>query len=153
MAEEKDKKVVDLLNINEENIEEVINSGAEVTKEIAEASAKKIAEKRKEEMTERLVNATLKSEYTRKSSYLSMKKTKKEMEIKKNYLKKFSEKDDKLRNGGISLEDYEKECKQIYKDANNLIREVGEWYDSQLDKLLNQYPEARYSWRYDSFKL
>lgn len=81
MAEEKDKKV-DLLNINEENIEEVINSGAEVTKEIAEASAKKIAEKRKEEMTERLVNATLKSEYTRKSSYLSMKKTKKEMETK-----------------------------------------------------------------------
>ena len=102
---EKDKKV-DVLNINEENIEEVINNGAEVTKEIAEASAKKIAEKRKEEMTDRLVTATLKSEYTRKSSYLSMKKTKKEMEIKKNYLKKFSEKDEKLRYGGISLEDY-----------------------------------------------
>lgn len=44
MAEEKDKNV-DLLNINEENIEEVINSGAEVTKEIAEASAKKILQK------------------------------------------------------------------------------------------------------------
>lgn len=149
----KDEKKVEVLSINEENIEEVINNSAEVTKETAEAAAKKIAEKRKEEMTERLVTATLKSEYTRKSSYLSMKKTKKEMEIKKNYLKKFSEKDDKLRNGGISIEDYEKECRQIYKDANDLIREVGKWYDDQLNKLMNQYPEARYSWRYGSFEL
>lgn len=149
---EKDKKV-DVLNINEENIEEVINNGAEVTKEIAEASAKKIAERRKEEMTERLVTATLKSEYTRKYSYLSMKKTKKTMEIQRNYLKKFSEKDEKLRNGGITLEDYEKDCKQIHKDANDLIREVGKWYDEQLNKLYNQYPEARYSWRYETFVL
>lgn len=152
MAKE-EKKSIDIVNVSMENIEEVINNGATVTQETAEAAAKKIAEKRKEEMTERLITATLKSEYTRKASYLSMKKTDKELSIKKNYLVKFSEKDDKLRNGGITIEDYGKECAELHKEANNLIREVGKWYEAQLEKLYNQYPEARYSWRYDSFML
>lgn len=149
MAEDK-KKVTE---VTTENIEEIINNGSVVTKEVAEEAAKKIAEKRKEQLTERLIEATQKSEYTRKSIYLSMKKTDKESNIKLNYLKKFSEQDDKLRNGGISLEDYEKECSKLKKEANDLIREVSRWYDDQRDKLYNQYPESRYGWGYNNYML
>lgn len=98
---------------------------------------------------ERHIDVTLKSEYTRLATYLSMKKTDKEKEVKLNYLKKFSEKDDKLRNGGITIEDYLKDCKELYKEANNLLREVDKWYQEQQNKLLNQYPKARYDWRWD----
>lgn len=147
---EKEKKNVE---ISTENIEEIINNGAVVTKEIAEEAAKKIAEKRKEKLTERLVIETQKSEYTRKAIYLSMKKTDKESTIKLNYLKKFSEQDDKLRNGGTSLEDYEKDCLKLKKEANDLIREVSRWYEDQTEKLFNQYPDARYGWNYGSYML
>lgn len=149
----KETTVADVTKISVENIEEVINTGSTVTEEAAKEVAEKIAEKRKEELTERLVETTLRSEYTRKSTYLSMKKTDKEREIKLNYLKKFSEKDDKLRNGGITIEDYEKDCQELYKEANKLIREVGQWYDEQLKKLYNQYPSARYDWKYSSMSM
>ena len=149
MAKEEEKKAVDIKDISAENIEAVINSGSTLNEETAKAAAEKIAKQRKEELTERLIDVTLRSEYTRKSSYLSMKKTDKERNIKVNYLKKFSEKDDKLRTGGISIEDYEKECAELYKETNNLIREVGRWYDDQHEKLYNQYPKARYDWRWE----
>ena len=142
-------KVADITKVSAENIEEVINNGSTVTEDIAKAAAEKIAKQRKEELTERHIDVTLKSEYTRLATYLSMKKTDKEKEVKLNYLKKFSEKDDKLRNGGITIEDYLKDCKELYKEANNLLREVDKWYQEQQNKLLNQYPKARYDWRWD----
>lgn len=92
MAKEEEKKAVDIKDISAENIEAVINSGSTLNEETAKAAAEKIAKQRKEELTERLIDVTLRSEYTRKSSYLSMKKTDKERNIKVNYLKKFSEK-------------------------------------------------------------
>ena len=148
MAKE-EVKVADITKVSAENIEEVINNGSTVTEDVAKAAAEKIAKQRKEELTERHIDVTLKSEYTRLATYLSMKKTDKEKEVKLNYLKKFSEKDDKLRNGGITIEDYLKDCKELYKEANNLLREVDKWYQEQQNKLLNQYPKARYDWRWD----
>ena len=106
MAKEEEVKVADITKVSAENIEEVINNGSTVTEDVAKAAAEKIAKQRKEELTERHIDVTLKSEYTRLATYLSMKKTDKEKEVKLNYLKKFSEKDDKLRNGGITIEDY-----------------------------------------------
>ena len=71
----KETTVADVTKISTENIEEVINSGSTVTEEAAKEAAEQIAKKRKEELTERLVETTLRSEYTRKSTYLSMKKS------------------------------------------------------------------------------
>lgn len=150
---EKETKVADVTKISVENIEEVINSGSTATEDAAKEAAEQIAKKRKEELTQRLINVTLRSEYTRKATYLSMKKTEKEKNIKTNYLKLFSEKDDKLRNGGITIEDYEKDCKELYKEANNQIREVGKWYNEQQEKLFNQYPQARWDWKYEGMNL
>lgn len=150
MAKE-ETKAVDVTKLSLENIEESINNGSTVTEEVAKEAAQKIADQRKEKLTERLITETLKSEYTRKSIYLSMKKTDKEKETKLNYLKKFSEKDDKLRNGGITIEDYAKECAALKKECNKLLSEISTWYEEKQEALYNQYPEARYSWRYESY--
>lgn len=146
MAIKEDKKNA----ITSDNIEEVINNGATVNEETAKAAAEQIAKQRNEALTERLIETTLQSEYTRKATYLSMKKTDKQKEVKLNYLKKFSEKDDELRNGKISIDDYTKACAEFYKEANKLLREVDSWYDEHKEKLMNQYPKARYDWRWDS---
>ena len=143
---EKDKKAT----VSVDNIEEVINNGATVTEDAAKAAAEEIAKQRKEKLTERLIQTTLRSEYTRKATYLSMKKTDKQKEVKLNYLKKFSEKDDELRNGKIAIDDYDKACAELYKEANKLLREVDNWYDECKEKLYNQYPSARYDWKWDN---
>lgn len=147
---ENNKKSVD---ISTENIEEVINNGGTINKEIAEESAKKIAEQRKEKLTQRHIEVTLRNEYTLKATHLSMKKTDKEKEIKLNHLKKITELSKKLTNGEVSLDDFDKENKEILKKARELMRGVNTWYDENLEKLYNQYPEARYSWRYESYQL
>lgn len=141
------------VEVSTENIEEVINNGATINKEIAEESAKKIAEQRKEKLTQRHVEVTLRNEYTLKATYLSMKKTDKEKEIKLNHLKKITELSKKLTNGEVSLDDFDKESKEILKKARELMRGVDTWYNENLEKLYNQYPEARYSWRYESYQL
>ena len=74
MAKE-EVKVADITKVSAENIEEVINNGSTVTEDVAKAAAEKIAKQRKEELTERHIDVTLKSEYTRLATYLSMKKT------------------------------------------------------------------------------
>ena len=76
MAKE-EKKVQNEQGINVDNIEETIRNGAVITEDVAKAAAEKIAKQRQEELTEKLIDVTIRTEYTRKRVLLSMKKTKK----------------------------------------------------------------------------
>ena len=148
MAKEtqEEKKVVETTI---DNIEEVIKNGAVVTENIAKAAAEKIAKKREEELTAKLIDATIKAEYTQKSMLLSMKKTKKEAEIKLNYLKKLTALNDKLRSGdkSLSLDEYEKQIKEEVATARKLIRENEQIFEEHRSNLDNQYPGTSWSWR------
>lgn len=130
-----------------ENVEEVIKSGAVVTEEIAKEAAQKIADKRKEELTERLIGCMKRSDYSRKKIFLSMKKTDKLSKIKLNYLKKFSALDEDLKAGKVSVDEYDNKCKELKKEAIKLISENDHWFDEQSNALDHQYPES-YGWRY-----
>lgn len=148
MAKEtqEEKKVVET---TVDNIEEVIKNGTVVTENIAKAAAEKIAKKREEDLTAKLIDATIKAEYTQKSMLLSMKKTKKEAEIKLNYLKKLTALNDKLRSGdkSLSLDEYEKQIKEEVATARKLIRENEQIFEEHRSNLDNQYPGTSWSWR------
>ena len=150
MAKE-EKKVQNEQNINVDNIEETIRNGAVITEDVAKAAAEKIAKQRQEELTEKLIDVTIRTEYTRKRVLLSMKKTKKESEIKLNYLKKFSELHDKLKSGdkSLSIDEFEKKINEERQTAGKLLRENETWYDEQLNALSKQYPTC-WSWRMNS---
>lgn len=148
MAKEGKKETVE---ITVGNIEEVIKSGATVTEEMAKEAAEKIAKQRKEELTERLISGMQKSDYTRKRIYLAMKKTDKEKDIRTNYLKKFSEIDDDLKNGKISIDEWEKKVQEEKNTATKLLRELDNDIDEQRKALDNQYRDARWSWNYGNF--
>lgn len=151
MAKEtqEEKKVVET---TVDNIEEVIKNGTVVTENIAKAAAEKIAKKREEDLTAKLIDATIKAEYTQKSMLLSMKKTKKEAEIKLNYLKKLTALNDKLRSGdkSLSLDEYEKQIKEEVATARKLIRENEQIFEDHRSNLDNQYPGTSWSWRMTS---
>lgn len=146
MAKEKEVKVEGL---NVDNVEESIKNGAVITEDIAKAAAEKIAKKRQEELTEKLVNITIKSEYTHKRILLSAKKTKKEADVKMNYLKKYTELHDKLKSGdkSMSVDEFEKKITEEKNTATKLLREIETWYQEQRDALDNQYPQC-WSWRF-----
>lgn len=145
MAKEEKKETVE---ITVGNIEEVIKSGATVTEEMAKEAAEKIAKQRKEELTERLISGMQKSDYTRKRIYLAMKKTDREKDIRTNYLKKFSEIDDNLKNGKISIDEWEKKVQEEKNTAIKLLRELDNDIDEQRKALDNQYRDTRWSWNY-----
>lgn len=147
MAKDKqeEKKVVET---TVDNIEEVIKNGAVVTEDIAKAAAEKIAKKREEELTAKLIDATIQAEYTQKRMLLSMKKTKKEAEIKLNYLKKLTELNNKLKSGdkSLSIDEYNKQTEEEAATARKLIRENEQAYEEHRSSLENQYPGS-WSWR------
>lgn len=147
MAKDKqeEKKVVET---TVDNIEEVIKNGAVVTEDIAKAAAEKIAKKREEELTAKLIDATIQAEYTQKRMLLSMKKTKKEAEIKLNYLKKLTELNNKLKSGdkSLSIDEYNKQTEEEAATARKLIRENEQTYEEHRSSLENQYPGS-WSWR------
>ena len=89
MAKE-EKKVQNEQNVNVDNIEETIRNGAVITEDVAKAAAEKIAKQRQEELTEKLIDVTIRTEYTRKRVLLSMKKTKKESEFFTSSINNFS---------------------------------------------------------------
>ncbi|MGM9531519.1 hypothetical protein [Intestinibacter sp.] len=147
MAKDKqeEKKVVET---TVDNIEEVIKNGSVVTEDIAKAAAEKIAKKREEELTAKLIDATIQAEYTQKRMLLSMKKTKKEAEIKLNYLKKITELNNKLKSGdkSLSIDEYNKQTEEEAATARKLIRENEQTYEDHRSSLENQYP-GNWSWR------
>lgn len=147
MAKEKEVKVEGL---TVDNVEDAIKNGAVITEEVAKAAAEKIAKQRQEELTEKLVNITMKSEYTHKRILISAKKTRKEGEIKMNYLKKYTELHDKLKSGdkSMSIDEFEKKIREEKNQATKLLREVETWYQEQRDALDNQYPQC-WSWRFN----
>lgn len=138
-------------DLSVENIEDVIKNGAVVTSEIAEAAAKKVAEARKEQLTQELITIVNKADYTQKRMVLSMKKTKKESNIKIEYLKKYTDLVSKLKSGDASMStaEFQKQAKEARDVASKALRENDKWYDETCNALDEQYPEARYNWRYD----
>lgn len=147
MAKEETKKQ----ELSTENIEEIIKNGAVITPEIAEAAAKKVADLRQEKLTQELISIVNKADYTHKRMVLSMKKTKKESNTKIEYLKKYTELVEKLKSGDKSLStvEFQKQAKEARDLCAKTLRENDKWYEETCDALDEQYPEARYSWRYD----
>ena len=65
------KEEVKVSEITAENIDTVLKQDATVTKEIAEEAAKRISEKRKEELTARLMDCVNMSSYIRKRTCIN----------------------------------------------------------------------------------
>lgn len=134
-----------LVEVTVENVEDLIKDGATVTPEIAKEAGERIAKRRKENLTEQLIEITTEADYVHKHACLSMSKTKKDAKYKTEYLKKYTELHDKLTNGGITIDEFKKQAREEKNTCSKLIRENDKAFQEKLQTLNEQYPG---SWNY-----
>ena len=127
------------------DIKEEVRNGRVVTKEIAEAAAKKVADDRQEKLTEEMVKSITNSEYKRKKQLLKLQNNRENEKISKEKLTKVTALDEELKAGSHTPESYRKANEAIEKEERDALRKVEEEYYELENQLESQYPNL-YRW-------
>ena len=127
------------------DIKEEVRNGRIVTKEIAEAAAKKVADDRQEKLTEEMVKSITNSEYKRKKQLLKLQKNRENEKISKEKLTKVTALDEELKAGSHTPESYRKANEAIEKEERDALRKVDEEFYELENQLESQYPNL-YRW-------
>jgi hypothetical protein len=127
------------------DIKEEVRNGRVVTKEIAEAAAKKVADDRQEKLTEEMVKSITNSEYKRKKQLLKLQKNRENEKISKEKLTKVTALDEELKAGSHTPESYRKANEAIEKEERDALRKVDEEFYELENQLESQYPNL-YRW-------
>lgn len=144
-----EKKMNILLEeVNGENIQDVIANSSKVTEEIAEEAAKKIAERRKEKLTRDLVNVVQKSEYTVSSAVLQVRRSNRTNQRIKQYLKDLAALKEDVVNGKKPVSAWEEEARNLKKQYDKDLIEIGKDIDKSLSELNELFPDS-WNWRYN----
>lgn len=134
-------------DVNGENIQDVIANSSKVTEEIAEEAAKKIAERRKEKLTRDLVNVVQKSEYTVSSAVLQVRRSNRTNQRIKQYLKDLATLKEDIVNGKKPVSAWEEEARNLKKQYDKDLIEIGKDIDKSLSELNELFPDS-WNWRY-----
>lgn len=135
-------------DVNGENIQDVIANSSKVTEEIAEEAAKKIAERRKEKLTRDLVNVVQKSEYTVSSAVLQVRRSNRTNQRIKQYLKDLAALKEDVVNGKKPVSAWEEEARNLKKQYDKDLIEIGKDIDKSLGELNGLFPDS-WNWRYN----
>ena len=127
------------------DIKEEVRNGRVVTKEIAEAAAKKVADDRQEKLTDEMVKSITNSEYKRKKQLLKLQKNRENEKISKEKLTKVTALDEELKAGSHTPESYRKANEAIEKEEREALRKVDEEFYELENQLESQYPNL-YRW-------
>ena len=127
------------------DIKEEVRNGRVVTKEIAEAAAKKVADDRQEKLTEEMVKSITNSEYKRKRQLLKLQKNRDIEKTSKEKLTKVTALDEELKAGSHTPESYRKANEAIEKEERDSLRKIDEEYYELENQLESQYPNL-YRW-------
>lgn len=147
MAEPKKMNIL-MEDVNGENIQDVIANSSKVTEEIAEEAAKKIAERRKEKLTRDLVNVVQKSEYTVSSAVLQVRRSNRTNQRIKQYLKDLAALKEDVVNGKKPVSAWEEEARNLKKQYDKDLIEIGKDIDKSLSELNELFPDS-WNWRYN----
>ena len=135
-------------DVNGENIQDVIANSSKVTEEIAEEAAKRIAERRKEKLTRDLVNVVQKSEYTVSSAVLQVRRSNRTNQRIKQYLKDLAALKEDVVNGKKPVSAWEEEARNLKKQYDKDLIEIGKDIDKSLSELNELFPDS-WNWRYN----
>lgn len=143
------KETLNNVETTVENVEEQIREGRVVTAEMAKEAGERIAKQRKEALTQELQDCIVKSDYTKRSILLSMRKTKADGESKLKYLKAYTEAHAELTEGKLSVEEFEEKIKAAKKTCNEKLRENEANLAKNKEALEKIFPNA-WQWRFNS---
>lgn len=134
--------------VNGDNIQDVIANSSKVTDEIAEAAAKKIAEKRKEKLTQDLIDVVQKCEFTVSSAVLQVRRSNRTNQRVKQYLKDIAALKEEIVSGKKPVSAWNDEAYALKKQYDKDIIEIGKDIDKSLQELNEIFPNS-WSWRYN----
>lgn len=132
-------------NADSENIEEVIKNSGKVTEDIVAAAANKIADKKKEKVTQQLIYAVQHAEYVKMATLLEYRRSNRVNKLKNAYLKAITELVDGIKTGKNPVTDWEKESFKLKDKLNQDIREEDLKYEENKKELDELFPD---SWNY-----
>ena len=148
MTEKKEtKKNVGIIDINEENFEQHVNSVGKFTaEEIAlanEQDTKEIKERKAREFN----SAKYKASYQKMRIVSDCVYAKKTMETQKEAMKKIDALFEKIQKGEIDLVDFDEEREKAIDEAVKKVNELGKERRKTVKKLQDQYPNHwSYAW-------
>lgn len=147
MAEKEKMNILTTEDINGENIQEVISNSSKVTEDIATKAAEKIAERRKEKLTNDLIEVVQKCEYTVSAAVLQVRRSNRTNQRIKSYLKSLSELAEDVKSGKKPVTAWDKEAHEMKKQFDKDLIEIGKSIDESLRELNEIFPNS-WQWRY-----
>lgn len=133
--------------VNGENVQDVIANSSKITDEIAEAAAQKIADKRKEKLTQDLIEVVQKCEYTVSSAVLQVRRSNRTNQRIKQYLKDLAALKEEIVSGKKAVSAWQEEATAFKKQYDKDLIEIGNSIDKSLNELQELFPNS-WSWRY-----
>lgn len=149
MAEETKKLNLFEEGTNDENIQDVIAKAGKVDEDIVKAAAEKIATRRKEQVTQELINIVQKCEYTQMSTHISYKRSNKTNKKIKEYLKDLTDLKKSITEGGAPVSDWDKKAPALKQKLDKDLVEIGKEMDALQRDLDELFPNS-WSYRYNS---
>lgn len=134
--------------VNGENIQDVIANSSKVTDEIVEAAAQKIAEKRKEKLTQDLIDVVQKCEFTVSSAVLQVRRSNRTNQRIKQYLKDLATLKEEIVSRKKAVSAWHEEALALKKQYDKDLIEIGNSIDKSLNDLQELFPNS-WSWRYN----
>lgn len=147
MAEDKKMNIL-TQDIDGENIQDVIANSSKVTEDIATKAAEKIAERRKEKLTNELVAVVQKCEFTVSSAVLQVRRSNRTNQRIKTYLKELSALAEDIKSGKKPVSAWDKEARELKKQYDKDLIEIGKSIDESQNDLRELFPDS-WQWRYD----
>ena len=149
MAEKEKMNILTTEDINGENIQEVISNSSKVTEDIATKAAEKIAERRKEKLTNELIDVVQKCEYTEKSAALQLRRSNRVNQRMKTYMKDLHNLAEEVKSGKKPVTAWNDEAPALKKQFDKDLIDIDKDIDKSQNELDEIFPNS-WSYRWNS---
>ena len=148
MAEENKLNIFDVNN-ESDDIQESISNANKVTDDVVKKAAEKIAERRKEKLTNELIDVVQKCEYTEKSAALQLRRCNRVNQRMKTYMKDLHNLAEEVKSGKKPVTAWNDEAPALKKQFDKDLIEIDKDIDKSQNELDEIFPNS-WSYRWNS---
>lgn len=148
MAEENKLNIFDVNN-ESDDIQESISNANKVTDDVVKKAAEKIAERRKEKLTNELIDVVQKCEYTEKSAALQLRRINRVNQRMKTYMKDLHNLAEEVKSGKKPVTAWNDEAPALKKQFDKDLIEIDKNIDKSQNELDEIFPNS-WSYRWNS---
>ena len=148
MAEVNKLNIFDVNN-ESDDIQEYISKANKVTDEVVKKAAEKIAERRKEKLTNELINVVQECEYTEKSAALQLRRSNRVNQRMKTYMKDLHNLAEEVKSGKKPVTAWNDEAPALKKQFDKDLIDIDKDIDKSQNELDEIFPNS-WSYRWNS---